>query len=337
MEQACVFDFLEDCRLRGERSVLVTVCAVEGSSMRNPGTVMGVAADGSFAGSLSGGCIEQAVVAEALDALKADAPRMVRFGAGSPYLDIKLPCGGGLDLHFQPLQESFLSADCVASIRGREPFAIRISEERAEHIGRWRPASFDPETGHTTFGHWPMPKLQIIGHGAGVAALAQLARTHGCALRVLTPDSAIIKELGKHAIHGLLLDRTSQTDLLLSDPWTATIFLFHDHDWEIELMAHALETGERVTRKSWKDAWRHSSPTLAVANFPALFFISAGFEWMTVDQASMLSQITAIALLSILGTRVGWVIDQRVIPAILGGIFFGSIGLALGVLKFLIH
>lgn len=104
-----------------------------------------------------------------------------------------------------------------------------------------------------------------------------------------------------------------------------------------ELMAHALETGERVTRKSWKDAWRHSSPTLTVANLPALFFILAGFEWMTVYQASMLSQITAIALLSFLGTRVGWVIEQRVIPAILGGIFFGSIGLALGVLKFLIH
>lgn len=62
--------------------------------MRNPGTIMGVAQDGSFAGSLSGGCIENAVVAEALEALKEDAPRMVRFGAGSPYLDIKLPCGG---------------------------------------------------------------------------------------------------------------------------------------------------------------------------------------------------------------------------------------------------
>lgn len=241
MEQASVFEFLEECRLRGERSVLVTVCAVEGSSMRNPGTVMGVAADGSFAGSLSGGCIEQAVVAEALDALKADAPRMVRFGAGSRYLDIKLPCGGGLDLHFLPLEGSFLAADCVASVRGREPFAISIGEDGAEHMRRWRPSMFDPATGHSTFGQWPMPKLQIIGHGAGVSALAKLARTHGCALRVLTPDSAIIEQLGEHAIHGLLLSRTSQTDLLLSDAWTATIFLFHDHDWEIELMAEALE------------------------------------------------------------------------------------------------
>lgn len=241
MEQSGVFEFLDECRLRGERSVLVTICAVEGSSMRNPGTIMGVAGDGSFAGSLSGGCIENAVVSEALDALKAGAARIIRFGAGSPYLDIKLPCGGGLDLHFQPLQDGFLAADAIASIRAREPFAIRINEGGAEHVRGWQAASFDPATGHSTFGHWPVPKLQIIGHGAGVGALAQLGQTHGCALRVLTPDSKIIEELGENAIHGLLLGRTSQTDQLFSDPWTATIFLFHDHDWEIELMAHALE------------------------------------------------------------------------------------------------
>ena len=51
-------------------------------------------ADGSFVGSLSGGCIENAVVAEACEALADGRGRIVRFGAGSPYLDIRLPCGG---------------------------------------------------------------------------------------------------------------------------------------------------------------------------------------------------------------------------------------------------
>lgn len=241
MDQSGVFEFLDERRAKGERGVLVTVCAVEGSSMRNPGTIMGVAEDGSFAGSLSGGCIENAVVSEALEVLEALEPRIVRFGAGSPYLDIKLPCGGGLDLHFQPLEDSFFAADCIASIRGREPFSIAIDADGARHVRGWQPTAFDPQTGASTFGHWPVPKLQIIGHGAGVGALAQLGRTHGCALRVLTPDTRIIEDLGEQAIHGLLLKRTDETDLLLSDPWTATIFLFHDHDWEIELMAHALE------------------------------------------------------------------------------------------------
>lgn len=241
MELASVLEFLEDATGRGCACVLVTVCAVEGSSMRNLGTIMGVASDGSFAGSLSGGCIENAVVSEALHVLKAGEARQVRFGAGSPYLDIKLPCGGGLDLHFQPLGEGHFVGDCIASIRGREPFSIHIDAHGARHVRGWHSSAFDPQTGHSTFGHWPAPKLQIIGHGAGLAALALLGRSYGCALRVLTPDTRLIGELGEQAIHGLSLNRTDQTDLLLSDAWTATVFLFHDHDWEIDLMEAALE------------------------------------------------------------------------------------------------
>ena len=98
MDTRIVCQFLAVVASRGQRTVLVTVGSVEGSSMRNPGTIMGVAEDGSFAGSLSGGCIENAVVSEALEVLKEGSARVVRFGSGSPYLDIKLPCGGGLAL-----------------------------------------------------------------------------------------------------------------------------------------------------------------------------------------------------------------------------------------------
>ncbi|MFL0355827.1 XdhC family protein [Erythrobacter sp. GH1-10] len=236
-----VFLFLDEHRLKGLATVLVTVCAVEGSSMRNPGSVMGVAADGSFAGSLSGGCIENAVVSEALDVLKSGDARVVRFGAGSPYLDIKLPCGGGLDLHFQPLGESDLAAQCLASIERRSAYSIALSETGAEHRSDWHPPSFDPESATGVFGHWPAPKFEIVGHGAGVEALCDLAQTLGCETRVLTPDERLAASLDRRMMDVARLKRTSQTDLIQSDPWTAFVFLFHDHDWEIELMTRAFE------------------------------------------------------------------------------------------------
>lgn len=208
--------------------------------MRNPGTIMGVAKDGSWSGSLSGGCIENAVVAEALDVLKAGEPRLVRFGAGSPYLDIKLPCGGGLDLHFCPLGVQDFAAACLGSIRGRTPFAIAVGVRGVSHVPEWRNAAFDPEQISGVFGHWPQPRLQIVGHGAGVEALARLARAMGCGTRVLTPDGRIIAALEAEGIGAELLQRRTQTEMLQSDPWTATIFLFHDHDWEIDLIAGAL-------------------------------------------------------------------------------------------------
>jgi hypothetical protein len=104
-----------------------------------------------------------------------------------------------------------------------------------------------------------------------------------------------------------------------------------------ELMAHALDSGERITRFAWRAAWRHSSPTLAVANLPTLFFLAAGAGWVSVELAGLLSQGVCVALLAVLGARVGWVIDGRISPAILGGLFAGGIGLALAVMKVAIH
>ncbi|MEL6738398.1 MAG: XdhC family protein, partial [Pseudomonadota bacterium] len=203
---------------------------------------MGVAADGSFEGSLSGGCIENAVVAEALDTLKAGQPRVVRFGAGSPYLDIKLPCGGGLDLHFCPLDhDKAVPGLALGRIRGRTPFSIRVGHDGEELVEGWRAPQFDAHQEAGVFGHWPAPQLQIIGHGAGVESLARLGRMMGCGTGILTPDERIIAALQKDRIGADLLKRRTQTDLIESDPWSALIFLFHDHDWEIELMERALE------------------------------------------------------------------------------------------------
>lgn len=240
MDTQKVCQFLVDARSRGDSTVLVTVGAVEGSSMRNPGTIMGVAGDGSFAGSLSGGCIESAVVAEALDVLKSGQPRVMRFGAGSRYLDIRLPCGGGLDLTFNPLAGPDFALACLGSIRNRTPFSIQTGPDKVSHIEQWRAPEFDVVSCSSLFGHWPAPLLQIVGHGASVEALASLAHTFGCTSRILSPDEDIIEELRRRSLAASHLRRTSQTELLESDPWTATVFLFHDHNWEIDLIEAAL-------------------------------------------------------------------------------------------------
>lgn len=240
MDLPQVIRFLSAAQAASKRAMLVTVCGVKGSSMRNPGTIMGVAEDGTFAGSLSGGCIENAVVSEALDVLRGGTPRLVRFGAGSPYLDIKLPCGGGLDVAFHAIETEGFVGDCLASIEARKPFSIAIGPSGTAHISERREASFDPATNAATFGHNPGPHLQIIGHGATVEQLASMAHTFGCTANVLTPDTRLIAQLTARSIRAERLDRTNQTDLLRSDPWTATVFLFHDHDWEIDLMEAAL-------------------------------------------------------------------------------------------------
>ncbi|MDP3908562.1 XdhC family protein [Novosphingobium sp.] len=241
MDQRRIFEFLTERMAAGKRCVLVTVLAVQGSAMRNPGTHMAVCGDGSFVGSLSGGCIENAVVAEACEALTAGQPRIVRFGAGSPYLDIRLPCGGGLDIHFQPLADEVIARECLAAIDARQPYTVAFRGQGAECIAGWHPAPFNPADGTASFGHFPQARLMLVGHGEGVSALALLARALALDVAVLTPDERALERLQGLGFPVAQLVRTTDTALLHSDPWTAIVFLFHDHDWEIALLRRAFE------------------------------------------------------------------------------------------------
>ena len=111
----------------GAGVVLVTLVGIAGSSPRALGAQMAVAADGDYRGSFSGGCIEAAIVAEALAVLDDGETRMVRFGAGSPYIDIRLPCGGGIDLLFTPRPDAAALGAILAVLDKREPAAMRLS------------------------------------------------------------------------------------------------------------------------------------------------------------------------------------------------------------------
>ncbi len=241
MDRDRVFAFLSDRQREGRACALVTVMAVEGSSIRNPGTHMAVCEDGRFAGSLSGGCIENAVVAEALEALRQGKPRIVRFGAGSRYIDITLPCGGGIDVHFQPLADREFTERCTAAIAARAPFTVEISIGEIACIDGWQAVRADVASAIGMFGHWPRPRLCVIGHGASVEALVKLASAMDIASDVLSPDPEICKRLTSLGTPAQLLTQTGDIHLLTSDPWTAFVFLFHDHDWEVKLLARALE------------------------------------------------------------------------------------------------
>ena len=213
-----------------------------GTSMREPGAHMAVAEDGLFVGSLSGGCIERAVVAEAVEAIAAGVPRVTRFGKGSPYIDIRLPCGGGVDLHFQPLLDADLVHQALSALAERRAFTLDLSiTARPPRLSDgWHPSRWIPDQGRALVGHWPDPRVLIVGHGAAVAKLAALGRVWGADISVLTPDTALAAQLMHDGVAVQTLTSPQDKDPLVSDAWTAIVFLFHDHDWEPALIAHAL-------------------------------------------------------------------------------------------------
>jgi xanthine dehydrogenase accessory factor len=88
---------------QGKRVALARVVDLEGSGPRDPGAAMAVNEDGEVIGSVSGGCVEGAVVTEALDVLTTGTGRMVTFGySDDDAFAVGLTCGGTVHLFIEP-------------------------------------------------------------------------------------------------------------------------------------------------------------------------------------------------------------------------------------------
>ena len=104
-----------------------------------------------------------------------------------------------------------------------------------------------------------------------------------------------------------------------------------------DVMSTAIESGQRITGSAVALAWHHARDTLVAANLPTLFFLASAIKFWPVTTAVTLSQVYCTALLMLVGARVGWRADGRMLSSILGAVVAGAVGVALAVLKFVIH
>jgi xanthine/CO dehydrogenase XdhC/CoxF family maturation factor len=89
---------------QGKEVALATVVHAWGSSPRPLGSKMAISSDGEIAGSVSGGCVEGAVVEEALAVLNSGAPKLVEYGVSDDLAwSVGLSCGGQLEVFIEPV------------------------------------------------------------------------------------------------------------------------------------------------------------------------------------------------------------------------------------------
>jgi xanthine/CO dehydrogenase XdhC/CoxF family maturation factor len=95
----------KDWRTSGKGVALATVVATWGSSPRPAGSHLAVDDSGRFVGSVSGGCIEGAVVQEALDVIASGRPRLLEFGVTHEQAwDVGLACGGKVQVFVEKVE-----------------------------------------------------------------------------------------------------------------------------------------------------------------------------------------------------------------------------------------
>ncbi|WP_321343284.1 XdhC family protein [Breoghania sp.] len=92
----------EGWREAGRAVAIATVMETWGSAPRPVGSHLVIDGEGNFEGSVSGGCVEGAVVGEALDVLESGAPRMLEFGvADETAWKVGLSCGGRIRVYVE--------------------------------------------------------------------------------------------------------------------------------------------------------------------------------------------------------------------------------------------
>ena len=89
----------------GQKVALATVVSTWGSSPRPVGSRLAVNDKGAFVGSVSGGCVEGAVVGEALEAMRDGKPRLLDFGVSNEQAwEVGLACGGKIEVFVERVE-----------------------------------------------------------------------------------------------------------------------------------------------------------------------------------------------------------------------------------------
>jgi xanthine/CO dehydrogenase XdhC/CoxF family maturation factor len=92
----------ENWRSEGRNVALATVVETWGSAPRPVGSHLAIDEEGNFEGSVSGGCVEGAVIGEALDVIETGKPRMLEFGvADETAWRVGLSCGGKIRVYVE--------------------------------------------------------------------------------------------------------------------------------------------------------------------------------------------------------------------------------------------
>ena len=229
---------------QGRGAALATVLETWGSAPRQAGSQLAISGSGEMVGSVSGGCVEGAVVAEALDALADGKPRLLTYGVSDETaFAVGLACGGTIRVLVDPvgagLTEALL-ADLVAARAASRAVAlvtrtdgwtrvlVPAGEDMAVDARLRSDRSGLEEDGRFIAVHNPPLRLIVVGAVHIAQPLLAIARTCGYACTLIDPRAAFGS--GERFPGEVILDDWPDDALasLAPDARTAVVTLTHD-------------------------------------------------------------------------------------------------------------
>lgn len=227
----------------GKGAALATVIETWGSAPRRVGAQMVVCSDGAMEGSVSGGCVEGAVVLEALEALEDGTAKLLEYGVSDgDAFAVGLACGGTIRVLVEPIGVGGMPLEMlealVAARAGRTPVAYVTALDGSDralvtdgHADRFRTdRSGISEDGKTFIAiHNPPLRLVVVGAVHIAQALVPMAQIAGFDTTVIDPreafgaqarfpDARVINDWPDAALEAVGVDTRTALVLLTHDP-----------------------------------------------------------------------------------------------------------------------
>ena len=217
--------------------VLAVITETLGTSYRTVGTMMAFADDGRRFGSLSSGCIEDDISDHARRSLDSGTAIPLRYGTGSPFFDLKLPCGGGLSILLIPRPDPALLTQ-VLEFGGRRQdvvLSINLSDGTLSLSSPSRPGQLDVLLE-------PELRFWVFGHGVEALSFALMTHAAGYDVTLFGQQSlqADLSRIGTLNIQTVTSFRSFACPV--PDRRTAVTLFFHDHENEARLLQQFLFT-----------------------------------------------------------------------------------------------
>lgn len=216
----------------GINFALAFVKSTDGGSVRRAGAVMLIDEKGQSTGYVSGGCIDADVCAQALYAMQDGKTRVIRYGSGSPYIDLKLPCGNGIDICIIASPNIKVISYVLSQLDARQESHFYITQDGRLSLSKC----------HNSIQLYYTPKLRlrIGGRGHDAIALAHLAAASGLSVILQCPDREdLVRDLENVKMQHLVSFENIPEPQ--DDPFTAFALMFHDLEWETALLTQALK------------------------------------------------------------------------------------------------
>jgi xanthine dehydrogenase accessory factor len=207
------------------------VLAIEGSAPRKVGTQIAISA-GAHCGSLSGGCLDAAVHAEARAAMLAGKNVRLQLGENSDILDLRLPCGSTLLLQIDAALSPYVGHEIRAARAARRVVSLAWNQpEMGAQLQTKTVANY-------THRYLPALQLHVIGAEPMLSIFLNIARaagahTYAYSAKINQPD------------HTFLPWPASLQDAkphLALDQYSAALTLFHEHEFELPFLSAALQS-----------------------------------------------------------------------------------------------